>query len=223
MRLLLVEDEIKVASFIQKGLQQEHYAVDIVHDGAAGLELAERGHYDLIILDLMLPGMSGLEILARLREKKHSPPILVLTAKAGIDDRVQGLDRGADDYMVKPFAFAELSARVRALLRRETGEPTVFSIADLRVDIPGQVVTRAGRRIDLSSKEFALLEYLIRSARRPVTRTMIIEHVWDIHFDSVTNVVEVYINYLRNKVDKGFSPALIHTVRGVGYMLTDQP
>jgi DNA-binding response OmpR family regulator len=223
MRLLVIEDERKVASFIQKGFQQEHYAVDVAHDGLAGVQLAERGHYDLIILDLMLPKLSGLEVLARLRGRKQGPPVLVLTAKTDVEDRVQGLDRGADDYLVKPFAFAELSARVRALLRRGAAEPTDFRIADLNVDVLGKIVTRGGRRIDLSSKEFALLDYLIRNARRPVTRTMIIEHVWDIHFDSITNVVEVYINYLRNKIDKGFSPPLIHTVRGVGYMLTDEP
>jgi two-component system copper resistance phosphate regulon response regulator CusR len=148
--------------------------------------------------------------------------VLLLTAKGSVEDRVTGLNLGADDYLVKPFAFAELSARLRALLRRGTRESTRLQIADLSVDLTTRTVTRAGRKLDLSSKEFALLEFLLRNARRPVTRTMIIEHVWDLHFDSLTNVVDVYINYLRNKIDKSFSPPLIHTVRGVGYMLTDE-
>ncbi len=222
MRLLVVEDEKKVASFIQKGLEQEHYAVDVAHDGAQGVRLASEIDYDLIILDLMLPKLSGLEVLRQLRQSKPSLPVLVLTAKAGVEDRINGLDRGADDYLGKPFAFAELSARVRALLRRGNREASHFEIADLKLDVTSQTVTRAGRKIELSKKEFALLEFLLRNARRPVTRTMIIEHVWDIHFDSITNVVEVYVNYLRNKIDKDFSPPLIHTVRGVGYVLTDK-
>ena len=222
MRVLVVEDEKKVAHFIRRGLEQEHYAVDVAHDGEEGAYQAENYDYDLVILDLMLPKLSGLEVLQRLRAKKPTLPVLILTAKATVEDRVAGLDRGADDYLVKPFAFAELSARVRSLLRRGVREATEFQLADLKVDAVARQVTRAGRKIELSPKEFALLEFLLRNARRPVTRTMIIEHVWDMHFDSVTNVVDVYINYLRNKIDKGFSPRLIHTLRGVGYILTDE-
>lgn len=222
MRVLLVEDEKKVADFIQRGLEQEHYAVDVAYDGEDGAYQAEAYDYDLVILDLMLPKLSGLEVLRRLRTQKPSLPVLVLTAKGTVADRVAGLNRGADDYLVKPFAFAELSARVRVLLRRGVREAAELQVADLKLDAVTRQVTRSGRRVDLSPKEFALLEYLLRNARRPVTRTMIIEHVWDIHFDSVTNVVDVYINYLRNKIDKGFSPRLIHTLRGVGYILTDE-
>lgn len=222
MRILVVEDEQKVANFLRRGLEQEGYAVDVSHDGEEGEYLAENFDYDLVILDVMLPKRSGLEILRRLRESKPNLPILILTAKGTVEDRVAGLNRGADDYLVKPFAFAELSARVRALLRRGVRESVELQIADLKMDLTTRQVTRKGRKIELSAKELALLEYLLRNARRPVTRTMIIEHVWDIHFDSVSNVVDVYINYLRNKIDKGFSPRLIHTLRGVGYILTDE-
>jgi DNA-binding response OmpR family regulator len=223
MRILIVEDEQKVADFIRRGLEQEHYAVDVSRDGEEGLYQAENFDYDLVVLDLMLPKLSGLDLLRRLRPKKPNLPVLILTAKSTVEDRVAGLDRGADDYLVKPFAFAELSARVRALLRRGVRETTALRIADLTMDEATRQVTRGGRKVDLSPKEYALLEYLLRNARRPVTRTMIIEHVWDIHFDSVSNVVDVYINYLRNKIDKGFSPRLLHTLRGVGYILTDEP
>ncbi|HEV8524849.1 MAG TPA: response regulator transcription factor [Terriglobales bacterium] len=222
MRILVVEDEKKVAAFIRRGLEQEHYAVDVAADGESGAHLGESIDYDLVVLDLMLPKLSGTEVLRRLRGKKPTLPVLVLTAKGAVEDRVAGLDLGADDYLVKPFAFAELSARVRVLLRRGKREATELRMADLRLDTATRRVSRARRKIELSSKEFALLEFLLRNARRPVTRTMIIEHVWDIHFDSVTNVVDVYVNYLRNKIDKGFSPQLIHTVRGVGYILTDE-
>jgi len=223
MRVLVVEDDKKVASFVRRGLVEKSYAVDVAHDGETGAYQAENFDYDIVILDLMLPKMSGAEVLRRLRRNKPDLPVLVLTAKASLEDRVAGLDLGADDYVVKPFAFAELAARVRALLRRGTQETKLLQIADLSVDLASRTVTRARRRIELSSKEFALLELLLRNARNPVTRTMIIEHVWDIHFDSATNVVDVYINYLRNKIDRGFSPPLIHTIRGVGYMLTDEP
>ncbi len=222
MRLLVVEDEKKVADFIRKGLEQEHYAVDVAHDGEAGEHLARDFDYDLVILDLMLPKLSGAELLTRLRRSKPDLPVLVLTARSSVEDRVAGLDRGADDFLSKPFAFAELSARVRALLRRGKREAAELQIADLKVDTATRRVTRAGQKIELSGKEYALLEYLLRNARRPVTRTMIIEHVWDIHFDSLTNVVDVYINYLRKKIDKGFTPTLIHTLRGVGYVVSDE-
>jgi DNA-binding response OmpR family regulator len=223
MRILVVEDEKKVASFIQKGLQQEGYAVDTVYDGQEAVQNAIAFDYDLVVLDLMLPKRLGLDVLREVRAKKPSLPFLVLTAKGAIEDKVAGLDAGADDYLIKPFAFAELSARIRALLRRGVQENTRLRIADLEMDIAARQVRRAGQVLDLKMKEYALLEFLLRNAHRAVTRTMIVEHVWDIHFDSVSNVVDVHINSLRNKVDKGFSPPLIHTVRGVGYMLSDHP
>jgi DNA-binding response OmpR family regulator len=223
MRVLIVEDEKKVASFIKKGLQQEGYAADAVHDGADAVQTALLFDYDLIILDLMLPSKSGLDVLREVRSKKPKLPVLVLTAKGAVGDKVAGLDAGADDYLIKPFAFAELSARIRALLRRGTRENTRLRVADLEMDTASREVRRAGQTVDLKLKEYALLEFLLRNVHRPVTRTMIVEHVWDIHFDSVSNVVDVHINSLRNKIDKGFQRPLIHTVRGVGYMLSDRP
>ena len=223
MRILVVEDEKKVASFIKKGLQQEGYAADAVYDGQEAIQNATTFDYDLVILDLMLPKRSGLDVLREIRSKKASLPVLVLTAKGALEDKVAGLDAGADDYLIKPFAFAELSARIRALLRRGAQENTRLRIADLEMDTAARQVRRAGQAIDLKMKEYALLEFLLRNAYRVVTRTMIVEHVWDIHFDSVSNVVDVHINSLRNKIDKGFQPPLIHTVRGVGYMLSDRP
>jgi len=221
MRILVVEDETKVASFIEKGLKQEGYAVDVVHDGQAAIGQATSFDYDLVILDLMLPKVPGLEALKTIRLAKPKLPVMILSAKSELDDRVIGLDTGADDYMAKPFAFAELSARIRALLRRGQQEDTRLRIADLEMDTARRIVTRAGQRLDLTVKEYAVLEFLLRNAERPITRTMIIEHVWDIHFDSISNVVDVHINSLRNKIDKGFTPTLIHTVRGVGYILTE--
>ena len=222
MRILIVEDEKKVASFIKKGLQQEGYAADTVHDGADAVHNAALFDYDLVILDLMLPTKPGLEVMREIRSKKPKLPVLVLTAKGAVNDKVAGLDAGADDYLIKPFAFAELSARIRALLRRGTQENPALRLADLEMDTASRQVRRAGQPIDLKLKEYALLEFLLRHVHRPVTRTMIVEHVWDIHFDSVSNVVDVHINSLRNKIDKGFQRPLIHTVRGVGYMLTDR-
>lgn len=221
MRILVVEDEKKVASFIKKGLQQEGYAVDAVHDGVDAIHHATSFDYDLVILDLMIPKRSGLDVLREIRTERSKLAVMVLTARGTIEDKVAGLDAGADDYIIKPFAFAELSARVRALLRRGTQENTWLKVADLEMDTATRIVRRAGQTIDLRMKEYALLEFLFRHVHRPVTRTMIVEHVWDIHFDSVSNVVDVHINSLRNKIDKGFTPPLIHTVRGVGYMLTD--
>jgi heavy metal response regulator len=222
MRILVVEDEKKVANFIRMGLEQEHYAVDIAHDGTDGLYLAETVGYDLIILDLMLPGIPGLDLLKRLRANKNTVPVLILTAKGDVNDRVTGLDSGANDYLVKPFAFAELSARARALLRRDSSQPSAaLCYRDLELDLIAHTARRAGRKIDLKPKEFSLLEYLLRNAGRPVTRTMILEHVWDIHFDNISNVVDVHINSLRNKLDKEFESKLIHTIRGVGYVLED--
>jgi DNA-binding response OmpR family regulator len=222
MRILVVEDEKKVASFIKKGLQQEGYAADAVYDGLEAVNNATAFDYDLVILDLMLPKLSGLDVLRQIRTKKAKLPVLVLTAKGAVEDKVAGLDAGADDYLIKPFAFAELSARIRALLRRGNQENPKLRVADLEMDTATRQVRRAGQPIDLKLKEYALLEFLLRNAHRPVTRTMIVEHVWDIHFDSVSNVVDVHINSLRNKIDKGFQPPLIHTVRGVGYMLSDR-
>jgi heavy metal response regulator len=223
MRILIIEDEQKVAAFIQKGLSQEGYAVDVAHDGEEGAYQAENFDYDAVIVDLMLPKMSGLEILKKIRARDLRLPVLILTARGAVEDKVAGLDGGANDYLVKPFAFAELSARIRVLLRRGAQESTTLRLADLEMSTATRTVTRAGRKIDLKLKEFSLLEFLLRNARRTVTRTMIIEHVWDIHFDSVSNVVDVHINTLRNKIDREFPTQLIHTVRGVGYMLTDEP
>jgi len=221
MRLLVVEDEKKVASFIAKGFEQEGYAVDVVYDGEAGTFQALSFDYDVVVLDVMLPKRSGFEVVAAIRAKKPRLPVIMLTAQGEVDSRIAGLDKGADDYMVKPFAFGELSARVRALLRRGTIENTKLLVADLEIDTSTRIVKRAGKRIDLKLKEYALLEFLMRNANRPVTRTMITEHVWDIHHDTMSNVVDVHINALRNKIDKEFSPPLIQTIRGVGYMLTN--
>jgi two-component system copper resistance phosphate regulon response regulator CusR len=223
MRILVVEDDRKVASFIQSGLEQEACAVDVLHDGSDVGEQAQSVDYDAIVLDLMLPGRSGFQVLRDVRARKPSLPVLILTAKDSLADRVAGLDGGADDYMVKPFALAELSARLRALLRRGTPRETKLRVADLELDTVRRTVSRGGGAIDLKPKEYALLEFLMRNSDRPVTRSLIIEHVWDIHFDSVSNVVEVHVNSLRHKIDRGFPVPLIHTIRGVGYMLTDKP
>jgi DNA-binding response OmpR family regulator len=223
MRILVVEDDQKVANFIQSGLEQEGCAVDVLREGTHAADQARTIDYDAVILDLMLPGRSGLQVLREVRARKPSLPVIVLTAKDSIDDRVAGLDGGADDYMVKPFSLAELSARLRAVVRRGAPRENVLRVADLEVDTLARSVRRAGRKVDLKPKEYALLEYLMRNSGRPVTKSLIIEHVWDIHFDSVSNVVEVHINSLRNKVDRGFAVPLIHTMRGVGYMLAAAP
>jgi len=223
MRILIVEDEKKVANFIKKGLQQEGYAADIAQDGEEALESAMAFDYDAMVLDLMLPKKSGLDVLRTIRASKPKLAVLILTAKGSLEDKVTGFDAGADDYLIKPFAFAELSARIRALLRRGAAKDNKLKVGDLEMDTSTRQVRRAGQTIDLKLKEYALLEFLLRNAQRAVTRTMIVEHVWDIHFDSISNVVDVHINSLRNKIDKGFNPPLIHTVRGVGYMLTDRP
>jgi DNA-binding response OmpR family regulator len=223
MRVLVIEDDRKVGTFIQTGLEQEGYAVDLLTDGADAGDQARTIDYDAIVLDLMLPGRSGFQVLRDVRARKASLPVLILTAKDALDDRVAGLDAGADDYMTKPFALAELSARLRALLRRGAPRETVLRVADLEMDTIRRKVKRAGHAIDLKPKEYALLEILMRNADRPLTKALIIEHVWDIHYDSISNVVEVHINSLRNKVDRGFDPPLIHTIRGVGYVLTESP
>jgi DNA-binding response OmpR family regulator len=221
MRILIVEDDAPLASFLQKGLESEHYAVDAAHDGDDGCWMAAESDYDLMILDLNLPKKDGIAVLHAIRPRKPSLPVLVLTARSSIEDRVQSLDAGADDCLIKPFSFSELSARVRALLRRHpfTTE-TLLKIADLELNRIERTVRRAGKRIELTSKEFGLLEYLLRNAGHRITRNMIVEHVWNLSFDTGTNVVDVYINYLRKKVDEGFTPRLIHTVRGVGYELS---
>lgn len=220
MRILIVEDDSALASFIRKGLEAEHYAVDTAGDGEQGRTMAVETDYDLLILDLNLSGLDGLGVLKSLRQRKPSLPVMILTARSRVEDRVQCLDMGADDYLVKPFSFLELAARARALLRRcHLPSESVLAVRDLRLDRVERRVERSGRRIDLTTKEFALLEYLMRNVGRRVTRAMIIEHVWNLTFDSTTNVVDVYINYLRRKVDDGFTPPLIHTVRGVGYEL----
>jgi heavy metal response regulator len=220
MRILVVEDEKKVASFIKKGLEEEHYAVDTAPDGENGLYLAEVNTYDLMVLDLMLPKINGLELLRRVRQKGNNVPILVLTAKDSVDDIVKGLDAGCDDYLTKPFAFSELLARIRALFRRERAEKEpVLKVGDLTLAVTTHKVMREGKEIELTSKEYALLEYFMRNPDKVLTRTMISEHVWDYHFDSMTNVIDVYVNYLRKKIDKDFEPKLIHTMRGIGYMM----
>jgi DNA-binding response OmpR family regulator len=222
MRILVVEDEAKVASFIRRALEEESYAVDVSAEGPGGLDLAESGSYDLIVLDVVLPGMSGIEILKELRKKKIKTPVLILTAQSKLDQKVRGLDTGADDYLTKPFAIEELLARARALLRRGTGEAAgLLQIGDLVLNPSTREVTRAGRRIELTTKEYALLEYLMRNAGRILTRPMISEHVWNLDFDTFTNVIDVYVNYLRNKIDKGHDRKLLHTVRGSGYVLKE--
>ena len=221
MRILLVEDEAKVASFIRSALEEISYAVDTSHDGEEACYFAETADYDLVILDIMLPKMDGFQVLRRLRARRPNLPVLVLTARGGVEDRVRGLDLGADDYLVKPFALAELTARVRALLRRGARESSAeLRVDDLVLDSARRRVTRAGKPIDLSNKEFSLLEYLMRNANHAVTRSMIAEHVWDASFDSFTNVIDVYINHLRNKIDRNFGRKLIHSVRGVGYRIS---
>jgi DNA-binding response OmpR family regulator len=220
MRILAVEDDRAVGSFLKRGLESEQYAVDVAADGEDAQALVEAASYDLIILDLVLPKVDGLEVLKYIRSRKPSPPVLILSGRARVEDRVKGLDQGADDYLTKPFSFSELSARVRALLRRSPNSfDIILRVGDLELDRAERVVRRAGRRIDLTPREFALLEYLMRNAGRSVTRAMIIEHVWNFSFDTMTNVVDVYINYLRKKVDQGFERKLIHTVRNVGYEL----
>ena len=225
MRILVIEDEIKVANFIKKGLEEEHYAVDTAPDGESGLFMSEVNDYDLIVLDLMIPKIAGLDVLRRIRSNKNKVPILVVTAKDTAEDIVKGLDLGCDDYLTKPFEFKVFLARVRALLRREKvdTEP-ILKLADLILSPVTHRVTRGGKEIELTSKEYGLLEYFLRNPNKVLTRTMISEHVWDYHFDSMTNVVDVYVNYLRKKIDKGFEPKLIHTIRGVGYILSsDRP
>ncbi len=220
MRILVVEDERKVARFIERGLKEERFAVDVAPDGEEGLYRAQTNDYDLIVLDVLMPKKDGLQVLRELRAAKCPARILMLTARDSVEDRVLGLEGGADDYLIKPFAFAEFLARVRALLRRgaESG-PLLLRALDLTLDLKTRKVTRAGKPVTLSAKEFGVLEYLLRHSDEVVTRTQLAEHVWDENFDSFSNVIDVTVYHLREKVDRGFEPALIHTVRGAGYML----
>jgi DNA-binding response OmpR family regulator len=221
MRVLIAEDDEALACFVRQGLEAEHYTVDVQTDGERARAAATEVEYDVVILDLNLPKLDGVSVLRHLRSKKPSVPVLVLTQRTRVEDRVQCLDNGADDYLAKPFSFSELSARIRALVRRShLPSETVLLVADLRIDRVQRLVERAGRRIDLTAKEFSLLEYLMLNLGRRVTRSMIIEHVWNLTFDTTTNVVDVYINYLRRKIDDGHPMKLIHTVRGVGYELS---
>jgi two-component system OmpR family response regulator len=219
MRLLVVEDDTKIASFVVKGLKEAGYAVDHSSDGEDALILAESTAYDALIVDLMLPGLDGLSLIQRLRAKGKQTPVLILSAKATVDDRVRGLQAGGDDYLTKPFAFTELLARVQALLRRATqgAEPTRLTCGDITLDLLTREASRAGEKIDLQPREFALLEFLMRHAGRPVSKTMILEHVWDYSFDPGTNVVDVLVHRLRTKVDP--DKTRLHTLRGVGYVL----
>ena len=222
MRILVVEDEHKIANSIKKGLEQESYAVDVAFTGIDGYDLASTEDYDLIILDLLLPGMDGIKLCKKLREKNIHTPVLILTAKGQISDKVEGLDAGADDYLTKPFAFEELLARVRALTRRPTNSiGTILKVENLTLDTISFEVKRSDKKIQLSSKEFALLEYLLRHPNQTLTKDQIISHVWNYDADILPNTVEVYIGYLRNKIDKPFvkNPSLIHTIRGFGYKI----
>ena len=220
MRLLVIEDEQKVANFIKQGLEEEGYAVDHAADGASGLQMALEGLHDVIVLDVMLPKLDGLSVLQQLRQETITTPVLLLTVRATIEDKVLGLDAGADDYLTKPFAFEEFVARVRALLRRrvETAPP-ILQVADLALDPARRVVSRGDQKIDLTPREFTLLDYFMRNPGRVLTRTMIANRVWDYTFDSTTNVIDVYVNYLRKKIDTGHDIKLLHTVRGVGYVM----
>lgn len=222
MRILIVEDEKKVAAFIKKGLEEETYAVDVAYDGEEGLYLGLENQYDMVVLDLMLPTINGMEVLARLRKNKVEAPILLLTAKDSVEDKVTGLNTGADDYLTKPFAFSELLARIRVLLRRgKTEAKTVLQIDGLTLDLVSHKVNRNGEEIELTGKEYSLLEYFMRNQGKVLTRTMIAEHVWDYNFDTFTNVIDVYVNHLRKKIDKNYQDKLLHTLRGVGYIMKE--
>lgn len=219
MRILVVEDEKRIADFLGRGLESAGYDVDIAPDGQTAIDLVHATDYDLITLDMMLPDMDGLRVLERIRNRKTNPPVLILSARGAVEDRVKGLELGADDYLTKPFSFVELLARVRVLLRRGQPTPEKLLVGELTLDCIRRKVTRSGDTIDLAPKEFSILEYLMRNKGRPLSRTMIVEHVWDMDYDGLTNIVDVYIRHLRSKIDDRYPAKLIHTVRGVGYML----
>ncbi len=224
MRILIIEDERRLSRFLKKGFEAEALAVDVADDGVAGSELARGGDYDAIVLDLMLPGKDGIEVLREVRAAGRKTPILILSARGEVEDRVQGLNLGADDYLPKPFAFVEVLARVRALVRRQSAEgerSPVLSAGDLRLDVTTRKVTRGEREITLTTKEFQVLEYLVRNKNRVLSRVLIIEHIWDMQFDSGTNIVDVVINRLRRKIDDGAAAPLIHAVRGIGYVVRE--
>lgn len=221
MRILIAEDDEALGRFVRQGLEAESYGVEVVCDGEQARQAATERDFDLVILDLNLPKVDGVSVLRHLRLRKPSMPVLVLTQRTRVEDRVEALDTGADDYLGKPFSFHELSARIRALVRRShLPSESVLQVADLKLDRVSRLIERAGRKIELTSKEFALLEYLMRNSGRRITRSMILEHVWNLTFDTTTNVVDVYINYLRRKIDDGHATKLIRTVRGVGYELS---
>jgi heavy metal response regulator len=220
MKILVVEDEKKVGAFIKKGLEEDRYSVEVAFDGDKGEELASQGSFDLIILDILMPKKDGLTMLKELRAKHITTPVLMITAKGSVEDKVKGLDTGADDYLVKPFAIAELLARVRSLLRRGGPEKsTALTVADLTLDLVSHRATRGENLIELTGKEYTLLEYFMRNTNKVLSRTIISEHIWHYNFDTGTNIIDVYINHLRNKIDGEFEKKLIHTVRGVGYMM----
>jgi DNA-binding response OmpR family regulator len=224
MRILLVEDDERTAEFVEKGLTQAGYSVEKTGDGLAGLQAASAADFDVIVADLMMPGMDGLAMIEAIRKRKVTTPVIILSARRSVDDRIRGLHAGGDDYLPKPFSFSELLARIQALMRRasQVAEPTSLSAGDLHLDLLTREVRRAGRLIELQPREFALLEYLLRNTGRVVSKTMIMEHVWDYHFDPRTNVVEARISRLRDKIDRPFAYPLIHTLRGVGYVLRAQ-
>ena len=224
MKILVIEDDEKISSFIARGLKENGYVVDTATDGLTGQVLAEEGQYDAIVADIMLPGHDGLKVVQELRAKNKSVPVIFLSAKSSVEDRIAGLQAGGDDYLGKPFAISELTARIQALIRRATvtttpSEPTILSHGDLTLNLLTREVHRGGQKIELQAREFTLLEYLLRNAGRCVTKTLILEHVWDYNFDPQTNVVDVLVCRLRNKIDKGFKSSLIHTLRGMGYVL----
>src|SRR3984957_3813286 len=219
MRILVVEDEKRIADFLSRGMESAGYAVDLAGEGSHAIDMVHATEYDLIVLDLGLPDMDGLEVLRRIRNRKSSPPVLILSARDAVDDRVKGLELGADDYLTKPFAFVELLARVRALLRRGQPTPERLQVGDLALDCIRRKVTRSNENVELAPKEFSILEYLMRNRGRPLSRTMIVEHVWDMDYDGLTNIVDVYIRHLRSKIDDKWPVKMIQTVRGIGYML----
>lgn len=225
MRLLLIEDDLKIASFVSKGLKEAGFVVEHTGDGKTGLRMALSSSYDAAVIDIMLPGLDGLAIIDKLRQQRIKLPVIILSAKRSVDERIEGLQAGGDDYLTKPFAFSELLARIHALLRRasDTPEPTGVTVGNLSIDLLARVVTRGDRKINLQPREFSLLEYLARNAGRVVSKTMIMEHVWDYNFDPQTNVVESRICRLRDKIDKESDAPLIHTVRGMGYVLKATP